>query len=113
MNSAPPPAGNGEPGTAEKAPVLLMAKAETVPEPELLTKAKAVVCPGDISMLPIMPLQPAARIIAQSREAERKTIKICCERGKTRYAAEIMGDSKRDKRPHRIIGPEARLGVRS
>src|SRR5690349_18945170 len=94
MNSAPPPAGNGEPGTAEKAPVLLMAKAETVAEPELLMKAKAIVCPGDISMLPIIPPQPAAITNAQSREAERKTTKMCCERGKTWCADEIMGASK-------------------
>src|SRR5690348_3778411 len=91
MNSAPPPAGKGDPGTTEKLPVLLMAKAETVPEPELLTNAKAVVCPGDISMLPIIPLQPEAIISAQSRAAERTATKTCCKREERRCDDEIMG----------------------
>lgn len=104
MNSAPAPAGNGEPGTGENPPALLMANAETVPEPELLTKANAVVCPGDINMLPIMPPHPAAMMIAQSRAAGIITNQICREVGRNRPSGEFMGGSERDNRPQSIIG---------
>jgi hypothetical protein len=40
MNSAPLPAGNGDPETGDIEPELLMAKADTIPEPELVTNAK-------------------------------------------------------------------------
>src|SRR6516164_6449789 len=46
MNSAPEPAANGDPETGVRPPEELTAKAETVPEPRLLTKAKAVVVAG-------------------------------------------------------------------
>src|SRR6185437_2789303 len=90
MNSAPAPAGNGEPGTAENPPVLLMANAETLPEPELLTKANAVVCPVDINMLPIMPPHPAVMMIAHSRAAGMITKQICRQGGGKRRSGEIM-----------------------
>jgi len=41
MNSAPAPDATGE-ETGERLPVGLMANADTVPDPELLTNAKAV-----------------------------------------------------------------------
>src|ERR1051326_4715281 len=46
MNSAPAPAGNGEPATSEREPELSMAKTETEPDPELVTKAKPAVVVG-------------------------------------------------------------------
>jgi hypothetical protein len=48
MNSAPAPAVKGEPPTGDMAPFASIAKAETVPEPELLTKAKLMVCPDGV-----------------------------------------------------------------
>jgi hypothetical protein len=52
--------------------VLLTAKAETVPEPELLTKANAVVCPGAPGGFPIMPLQPPSMINPEIINAESR-----------------------------------------
>jgi hypothetical protein len=40
MNSAPLPAGNGDPETGDREPEALTANADTIPEPELVTKAK-------------------------------------------------------------------------
>jgi hypothetical protein len=62
MNSAPAAAPNGEPLTCVTAPFASIANAETVPEPELLTNAKLMVCPDGIGegALFIMP-QPIAR----------------------------------------------------
>jgi hypothetical protein len=62
MNSAPAPAGKGEPLTGDMAPFSSIAKAETVPEPELLTKAKLMVWPegigeGELFIIP----QPTAK----------------------------------------------------
>jgi hypothetical protein len=57
MNSAPPPDVNGEPVTGESVPLLPTRKAETVPDPELLTKAKLVLWAGGGTAL-LMELQP-------------------------------------------------------
>jgi hypothetical protein len=40
MNSAPLPAGNGDPETRDREPEALTANADTIPEPELVTNAK-------------------------------------------------------------------------
>jgi hypothetical protein len=45
MNSAPAPDATGE-ETGERLPVELMANADTVPDPELLTNAKLAGIPG-------------------------------------------------------------------
>jgi hypothetical protein len=45
MNSAPAPDATGE-EAVERLPVELMANADTVPDPELLTKAKLAGIPG-------------------------------------------------------------------
>src|SRR6185312_5925908 len=86
MNSAPPPAVKGEPDATDNPPLLLMAKAETVPEPELLTKAKAVVCPGAAGELPIMPLQPLSIIKPERSNATRR-------RANEVRAGEVIGES--------------------
>jgi hypothetical protein len=49
MNSAPAPDETGE-ETSERLPVGLMANADTVPDPELLTNAKLAGIPGVIVM---------------------------------------------------------------
>src|SRR5207237_10704542 len=59
MNSAPAPAAKGEPGTAERPPAVLTASAETLPEPELATKAKLAVGPaGVIGLSAMLPPHP-------------------------------------------------------
>ena len=57
INSAPAPAGKGEPGRGERTPFELTVNAETFPEPELAIKAKLVVDPGEmVGFMP--PLHP-------------------------------------------------------
>src|SRR6185437_4208228 len=93
MNSAPPPAVKGVPGVTDNAPLLLMAKAETVPEPELLTKAKAVVCPGAAGELLIMPLQPLSIIKPENSNAENSKSNATRGRAKKVRAGEVIGES--------------------
>src|SRR6185312_11445034 len=93
MNSAPPPAVKGEPGATDNAPLLLMAKAETVPEPELLTKAKAVVCPGAPGELPIMPSQPLRIIKPENSNAENSRSNATKGRANEVRAGEVIGES--------------------
>jgi hypothetical protein len=61
INSAPAPDGNGEPETGDRLPEELMAKADTEPEPELLTKAKLDVVPDDIIILEFPIPQPFSK----------------------------------------------------
>ena len=68
-------------------PVVLTANAETVPEPELLTKAKLAVCPGAIGEL-LFVLHPEA-----NRSMSRQTAKvkgITCNRVWACWVVEIM-----------------------
>jgi len=70
-----------------------MAKAETVPEPELLTKAKAVVCPGAAGELPIMPLQPLSIIKPENSNAENSRSNATRGRANEVRAGEVIGES--------------------
>jgi hypothetical protein len=90
MNSAPLPAENGEPATSDNTPVLLMAKADTVPEPELLTKAKAVVCPEVMGQFPIL-LHPENMITLKISNAERSASRTRRGRARELCAGEIIG----------------------
>jgi hypothetical protein len=88
MNSAPAPAANGDPFTTESPPVLLTAKAETLADPELLTKAKLVVVPGAVGGLPFM-LQPVLRrISAAAAQAQQPPTNHL-----TRCPSEIMEEA--------------------
>ena len=58
MNSAPAPAGNGEPETGVRPPEVLTVNAETVPEPELDTKARLCADAGVVIMLLLLPMLP-------------------------------------------------------
>src|SRR6185312_1896204 len=93
MNSAPPPAVKGEPDVTDNPPLLLMAKAETVPEPELLTNAKAVVCRGAAGELPIMPLQPLRIIKPENSNAENSRSNATRGRANEVRAGELIGES--------------------
>ena len=70
MNSAPAPAANGEPAIVERAPLLLIIKAETVPEPELVTKAKLVLWAVGVAVffMEPQPDKPRARITKRMME---------------------------------------------
>lgn len=102
MNSAPAPALNGEPESVESPPVVLMAKAETVAEPELLTKANAAVWPGAEGGLPIM-LQPTKPAKIRMSEAGTRKSKARTVGGSKRCDSEIMRISTRgDEGPQRL-----------
>jgi hypothetical protein len=74
MNSAPAPDAKGEPVTVERPPDALTAKADTLPEPELATKAKLTVGPaGIIGLFPMFPPHPftmsrRARMSAKTKD---------------------------------------------
>jgi len=64
MNSAPAPAGKGEPGTEKRAPLVSIAKAETFPASELAMNAKLAVGPACMGVKAIPPPHPFVSNIA-------------------------------------------------
>ncbi|MGC2743759.1 MAG: hypothetical protein WA672_11255 [Candidatus Angelobacter sp.] len=70
MNSAPAPAGNGDPGASESEPDLLTAKTETSPDPEFVTKAKLESAVGKTATFLLMP-QPFSKNIATKNRQDR------------------------------------------
>jgi len=73
INSEPPPDGNGELETDDRLPEELTANADTVPEPELLTKAKLAGIPDD-DIIPERPIVPHP--LSRRRGASAAKIKV-------------------------------------
>lgn len=92
MNSAPAAAVKGEPLTVESAPFASIAKAETVPDPELLTKAKLMVCPDGIGEGEwfIMPQPMAKASIAAAHTTTQIDEKLLRERLLSGLAEQII-----------------------
>ena len=87
MNSAPAPEAKGEPATGERLPVEPTEKAETVPDPELVTNANAVVWAGGVVII-IMRLLPGFEQLSIKIRREAKVRKV---KAGTNLVARIAG----------------------